>query len=143
MLLFMSVLAMAVGQLFFYKEEASVVKSRVQKLSQVPEELRGEFRSPGEVEGPKKTLLSGIDLKPVLGKFTGEAFFTKIEEDLARADIPLRVTEFLIFRGVLYIVGLLVGFALLKSVSLALLFSLPFSFSAHSVFGHEEKGPNQ
>jgi tight adherence protein B len=125
-ILFMAVLAMAVGQIFFYKEETSVVKSRVQRLSQVPEELRGEFQVQGEAP-PKQTLLSGIDLKPILGKFTGDAYFTSMEEELARADIPLRVSEFLIFRAAFYVVALLLLFVFLRNVGLALLLSIPFA----------------
>jgi tight adherence protein B len=124
--LFLGVLAMAVGQLFFYKEEASVVKSRVQRLSQVPEELRSEFHVAGEVEA-KKGLLSGIDLKPVLGKFTGDKYFTSMEEELARADVPLRVSEFIIFRGMIYLIGLLLGFVFFRNMGWAIMFSLPFA----------------
>jgi len=124
--LFLFVLAMAFGQMFFYKEEKSVVKSRVQRLSQVPEELRSEFRVAGEVES-KKSLLSGIDLKPILGKFTGEGYFTSMEEELARADVPLRVSEFLIFRAVIYVIGLGLGFVFFKNVGWAIMFSLPFA----------------
>lgn len=122
------VLAMAFGQLFFYKEEVSTVKSRVQKLSQIPEELRGEFRSPEDnIEPLKKSVLSGIDLKPILGKFTGEAYFTNMEEELARADIPLRVSEFLIFRAILLILALAIAFFITRNLFLATLIGLPFA----------------
>jgi len=125
-LLTLVVLAMAIGQLFFYKEEVSVVKSRVQRLSQVPEELRGEFVIPDEA-APKKSVLSDIDLKPLLGKLTGDAYFTHMEEELARADIPLRVSEFLIFRAVFVILGVAIGFFIFKNIGLALLMGIPFA----------------
>jgi tight adherence protein B len=123
----LGVLAMAVGQLFFYQEETSAVKSRVQRLSQVPEELRSEFKVAAEESQFKKSLLSGIDLKPILGKFTGDKYFTSMEEELARADIPLRVSEFLIFRGVIYLLGLFLGFIFLRNIAFAFLFSIPFA----------------
>ncbi len=125
-LLTLVVLAMAIGQLFFYKEEVSVVKSRVQRLSQVPEELRGEFVIPDEA-APKKSVLSDIDLKPLLGKLTGDAYFTHMEEELARADIPLRVSEFIIFRAVFVILGIAIGFFIFKNIGLALLMGIPFA----------------
>jgi len=95
-ILFFVVMASALAALFG-KKETKTVKSRVQKMREVAEELKGELGASPE-EKTKESILSGIDLKPTLDKLAGEGYFTKLEVELAKADIPMRVSEFIIFR---------------------------------------------
>lgn len=101
-ILFFVVCASAMAA-FFFKKEKKTVKSRVEKMREVARELRAESDATSE-EKPKNSLLSTIDLRPALGKFLGESYFDSLEEDLARADIPMKVSEFIIFRFVMAIV---------------------------------------
>ncbi|MDX6767842.1 MAG: type II secretion system F family protein [Candidatus Methylacidiphilales bacterium] len=131
-------LAMAFGSLLGGEKTESKVKSRISKLTAVPEELKAEFAA-GLADEKKRSLLSNVDLKPVLGRFTGEAFFNTIEQDLARADIPLRVSEFLILRGAFACIGAL-GVALIsRNLVLGVLAFLVFSF-LHVPIIHMRKG---
>lgn len=93
------VTASALASLFF-KKEKKTVKSRVQKMREVSDELKGELDGSPE-DKPKASILGGIDLKPALGKFVGEAYFSRLEIELAKADIPMRASEFIIFRLIL------------------------------------------
>jgi tight adherence protein B len=109
-LFFFILVAMAIGSWVSYKPQESSIKSRLSRLTSVPEGLEGELVAGLKVAEERKSLLSGVDLKPVLGKLTGEAYFANVEQDLARADIPLRVSEFLIMRAIfaLLIAGIVV-----------------------------------
>lgn len=100
LMFFFIALAMAFGSLFAYKPKESQIKSRLSKLAAADQALKTELATGLKLEEERKSLLSGIDLKPMLSRFTGEAYFANVEQDLARADIPLRVSEFLILRAV-------------------------------------------
>ncbi|MDI7248242.1 MAG: type II secretion system F family protein [Bacillota bacterium] len=79
---------------------------------------------------PKGTLLQS--LRPTLaflGKaFENGAYATKIERELARADIPLRGSEFVVLNLLLVLVGLILGVILTRSVALALAFGMAGGF---------------
>ncbi|MEM1158749.1 MAG: type II secretion system F family protein [Verrucomicrobiota bacterium] len=94
--LFFVVMASALAALFG-KKEKKTVKSRVEKMREVADELKGEL-APAREEKKKESILSGIDLKPTLDKLAGEGYFARLEVELAKADIPMRVSEFIIFR---------------------------------------------
>jgi tight adherence protein B len=113
-LLFFIVAAMAIANLLF-RQNQSVLKERVKKLQEIPEEIRDELR---QVPSERKSLLSTVDIEPMLGRFTNEGYFRNLETDLARADIPLRVSEFIILRfAIAGITGALVCL-LVKSILL-------------------------
>lgn len=125
---FFLLMGSAFGALLLGTKKKSDIKVRMERLRHVPEELRGEvqdFDATGEVG--RKSLLSGIDLEPVLGKFTGDDFFSEMENELARADIPLRVSEFLIIRFGIALIGTLAAVLLLKNPA-AILVGLPLLF---------------
>ncbi len=122
--LFFVVSASALASLVYKKEDNSV-KSRVIKMREVAEELKGELQ-PSPEDKPKVSLLGKVDLRPALGKFVGDSYFTKLEYDLARADIPMRVSEFIIFRLIIVaLIGLGV-FILKQNILLALGVAAPF-----------------
>jgi len=126
--IFFLLMGSAFGALLLGTKKKSDIKVRMERLRHVPEELRGEvqdFDGTGEVG--RKSLLSGIDLEPLLGKFTGEDFFSEMENELARADIPLRVSEFLIIRFGFALIGTLAAVLLLKNPA-AILVGLPLLF---------------
>jgi tight adherence protein B len=109
-LFFISLTAVIGGLLF--RQNQSTLTERVRKLQDLPEEIRGELKH-APVE--RKSLLSAVNIEPVLSRFTDEGYFRNLETDLARADIPLRVSEFIILRlSIAVISGALVGL-LLKS----------------------------
>lgn len=125
---FFIALAMAVGSLFTYKPQESSIKSRLSRLTAVPEELKGELKMGQQASEERRSLLSGVDLKPVLGRLTGEGYFLRVEQDLARADIPLRVSEFLILRLVFALVAALLVFVLFRNLVFGVLAFVIFSF---------------
>jgi tight adherence protein B len=45
-----------------------------------------------------KNQVPKVDLKKLVGKFTGESYLVSLEKDLAQASIPVRVSEFIILR---------------------------------------------
>lgn len=123
-LLFFVVAGIALASVTF-KKETKTVQSRVVKMRQVAEELKGELRDPVE-EQEKKSLLSNVDLRPTLGRVVGEKYFTKLESELARADIPLRVSEFIIFRLAIAVLATAAAIILLQSFFLGFVIGLPF-----------------
>ncbi|MEM6823397.1 MAG: type II secretion system F family protein [Verrucomicrobiota bacterium] len=123
-ILFFGVLGLSFGFLFFRKKE-STVKARVTKMREVADELKGELPGGGK-EAENKSLLGNVDLRPTLGKFVGESYFTRLEYDLARADIPLRVSEFIIFRVIMVILVTGLGVILTRSVPIGICIGLPF-----------------
>jgi tight adherence protein B len=97
------VTAVAIASVFF-RPATSKIKERVVRLQAVPEELRGEL-SPEILADEKQSLLSKVDMAPVINRLTGSrAFMQNLEEDLARADIPLKPSEFLIMQLVIYLI---------------------------------------
>jgi len=137
-LFFFIVAGMAVGSLTSPQQGDSKIKSRLSRLTAAPEGLKGELATGVKVEQERKSLLSGIDLKPVLGKFTGEAYFANVEQDLARADIPLRVSEFLIVRAVLAVIAAGVVLALTRNLIFAML-ALAIAGFLHAPLIHIKK----
>ena len=123
---FLVVTAMAIGQFFLAKSD-SAVKSRFQKLTSASEELRGELKG-AVLDDERKSFLGELDLKPLLGKITGEGYFTSVEEDLARADIPLKVSEFLVLRMVFTFVAVVLGAVLTGNIVYGALFGIPVLF---------------
>lgn len=130
--------AMAVASLTSSQKRESQIKSRLSRLTAVPESLKAELATGIKIEQERKSLLSGIDLKPVLGKFTGEAYFANVEQDLARADIPLRVSEFLILRGVFALVAAAIVLMLTKNLIFAIL-ALAIASFLHAPLIHIKK----
>ena len=126
LLFFLVVTAMLIGQ-FFLGESKSAVKSRFQKLTTVPENLRAELKG-AALDEPRRSLLGGLDLQPILGKVTGEGYFTHMEEELARADIPLKVSEFLVLRFIFTGICMLLGVVLLRNFVYGVLCGLPVLF---------------
>ncbi|MGF1678079.1 MAG: type II secretion system F family protein [Candidatus Methylacidiphilales bacterium] len=123
-ILFFVVCASIMGS-FLVKPEKKTVKSRVARMREIEEELKGEL--PGLTEEKKPTsLLSNIDLRPTLGKFVNENYFTDLEKDLARADIPLRVSEFIIFRLAIVFFIMAAAVILTQNFLLGIVIGLPF-----------------
>jgi len=120
--LFFMTLAMLAGT-FVASGETTKMKSRVERLTRLPEEVEAEL-SPGV----RKSLLSGVDLRPLVGRFTGEGYFEALEKQLAQADIKLRASEFIIFRIAFFVVAVVVLIILLKGLLLALVCALPVLF---------------
>jgi tight adherence protein B len=130
--------AMAVASLTGEKTGGSQIKSRLSRLASAPEGLNQELATGIKIDQERKSLLAGIDLKPVLGKFTGEAYFANVEQDLARADIPLRVSEFLILRLVFALIAAAVVLVLTKNVIFAVL-ALAVAAFLHAPIIHVKK----
>lgn len=95
-LLFFVVAAAAMASIVL-KPEKKTAKSRIERMRQIAEQLRGELPTAVQEE-VKTSLFSKVDLEPTLGRFVGDDYFSKLEQELARADIPMRVSEFIIFR---------------------------------------------
>lgn len=138
LMFFFIAVAMAVASLTGEKTGGSQIKSRLSRLASAPEGLNQELATGIKIDQERKSLLAGIDLKPVLGKFTGEAYFANVEQDLARADIPLRVSEFLILRLVFAVIGAAVVLVLTKNVIFAIL-ALAVAAFLHAPIIHIKK----
>jgi tight adherence protein B len=122
------ILAMIVGQALLSRSQKKPksVAARVEKLSKVHDELKAELpQNLGGKVKVKKSLLSSVDLKPLLSKFTGEAYFSSLETNLAQAGLTLRVSEFLILRGTLIFIGCVVTILLTKNILFGLLAIIP------------------
>ncbi|MEO0453699.1 MAG: hypothetical protein AAFY98_06130, partial [Verrucomicrobiota bacterium] len=116
------------GSLLLTQKTKSTIKSRVKRLREIPEELKSELGGVDAVEEEaKKSLLSGVDLKPMLSGITGDDYFNNLEQQLARADVPLRVSEFLVMRVIGTILIAVVTMYLLNN-PLGLLIGLPAFF---------------
>jgi tight adherence protein B len=121
------VAAMALGQMFAGDQGPSVT-SRVERLSKAAEELKKEL--PSELGGTQtnESLLSKVDLRPLLSKYTGEGYFARLETDLAQADIPLKPSEFLIIRFALIFLGTAAVIIISKNVLIGALSFIPLFF---------------
>lgn len=95
------------------------VSERVERLK-VPEDLKKELSSQQKKE--KTSIFSKVNLKPI----TGEAYINSLEKKLAQADIPLRVSEFLIIRFILVFIGMMVVLVVSKNLIVTLLSAIPF-----------------
>ena len=106
-------------------DQGGSVASRVERLSKTAEELKREL--PSELGGtqPKASFLSQVDLRPLLAKYTGEAYFARLETDLAQADIPLKPSEFLIIRFALVLMGTAAAIIITKNVLIGGLAFIP------------------
>ncbi|GAB4240736.1 MAG: hypothetical protein OHK005_03160 [Candidatus Methylacidiphilales bacterium] len=109
--------------------ETSRVSSRVARLTQLPEDVVKELKAAEQLGTAEKgSLFSKVDLRPLLGKFTGENYFEALERDLAQADIKLRPSEFIIFRVGTILFIACVALILTRSLLLGLLIAIPFLF---------------
>lgn len=100
----------------FSKQEADqdkvALRDRLVSLSK-PKEMSssmggGDSGNPSfktSIDKPKK------DLRKVFSAITGEAMVSHWEKQLAQADIPIRVSEFIILRVVLAVLGVAIGLA--------------------------------
>ncbi|MEM9445687.1 MAG: type II secretion system F family protein [Verrucomicrobiota bacterium] len=112
---------------FLTKSEKSVVQSRVEKLAKVSEDLKDELNAGiPDLQDQKKSLLSAVDFTPIITKFTGESYFTSLERNLAQADIPLRVSEYMTLRIMMTGLGGLLGLVLANFNLLGILGALTF-----------------
>lgn len=134
-LLFFITLLMLLAS-FIAGGETTKVKSRVERLTKIPEQLNAEL----ELAKRKKSLISRVDLRPMLARFAGESYFIKMERQLAQGDIRLRVSEFLIVRGLIVIFGALVAVILLKSLLLGILCGIPLLFAHIPFLGFRKSG---
>jgi tight adherence protein B len=116
--------------------QTTKVKSRVERLTKLPEQLQAEIENAQR----KKSLISRVDLRPMLARFTGESYFLSVERELAQSDIRLRVSEFLIVRGLVVIFGVLVAIILLKSLLLGILCGIPLLFIHIPFLGFRRAG---
>jgi tight adherence protein B len=132
-------LAMALAMVGAKSQTESTVRSRISKLTAVPEELKTEYAAGLVAEEKRKSILSNIDIKPLVGRFTGEAYFSQVEQDLARADIPLRVSEFLILRVSFAVIGALGVLILTRNIIFGALAFVVLSF-LHAPIIHIKKG---
>ncbi|MDD5260640.1 MAG: type II secretion system F family protein [Methylacidiphilales bacterium] len=125
-LLFLLVSAMVIADIFIGSGK-SAVKTRFQKLTSVPESLKSELTAVA-IDEPRRGILSSIDLQPILGRITGEGYFTQVEEQLARADLPFRVSEFLILRFAFTVVVGMSAMLLFHNIVYGILCALPVLF---------------
>lgn len=116
------VIAMAIGQAFMSRgDKTHSVSARVERLSQLPEEVQKELKDmPGD-PAKKESALAKVNFKPL----TGEAYLSALEKRLAQADIPLRVSEFLILRVFLIVGGASIVLMLTKNIIFTVLAVLP------------------
>jgi len=127
-LLFFVVAAMSIAQIF-QPQDTLGVKSRIQRLSSGPESLKGELEQQGLSSDDVRTgLFSKVDLQPLIGRFTGEGYFNRLDEDLARADIPLKASEFLILRLIFVAFVVICGGLIFRQVVYGLLCGVPALF---------------
>ncbi|MFQ3669916.1 MAG: type II secretion system F family protein [Verrucomicrobiia bacterium] len=127
-LLFFIMTGMIVGMLVS-GGEASRVSSRVARLTQLPEDLAREIKTAEQLgTGERASLFSKVDLRPIIGRFTGENYFEALERDLAQADIKLRPSEFLIFRGAVVVFVACLALVVTRSLLLGILIAIPFLF---------------
>ena len=138
-LLFFVTAGMIVGMLVS-GGETSRVSSRVARLTQLPAEVARELQTAEQLgAGEKAGLFSKVDLRPMLGKFTGENYFDVLERDLAQADIKLRPSEFIIFRAAIILFIACVGLVLTQSLLIGLLIAVPFLFIHGPILGFLKK----
>lgn len=134
--------ALAVGALFFKgskKVGLGEMTARVERLSRLSESLKQELSvEAGGIRKPQ-SLLSRIDLRPSLSRWTGEAYFQELELSLAQADIPLRVSEFLVLRGALVFMGMMLMVILTKSFAIALLSIIPLALLHKPIIAFKKK----
>ena len=70
----------------------------------------------------------------ILQLFVGRGYFDRVEENLARADVPMRPSEYVLARVVLAAVGILVGFYLFGNPTLSALVLGCLGFLAPAIF---------
>jgi tight adherence protein B len=123
------VLAVMLLGMFVAGGETTRVSSRVAKLTQLPQDLQAELQTARQLESTvRQGLFSKIDLKPLLGRFTGEGYFEKLERDLAQADLKLRPSEFLILRFGVFLFAFFAGVIVLQGLFWGFLVAFPFLF---------------
>jgi|GEM_PF-600475 len=113
------------------------IKGRFEKLSRIQEELKNELPGIGGPSGEKKqeSLLSKIDLRPLLAKYTGEVYFQKIDLDLVQAGLGgLKVSEFLIIRGIVTFILISLISLLSRNLAVGLVLGIPAWFLNVPVF---------
>lgn len=127
-LVFFILLGAAFAALIGGGSKKSEIKVRVERMRNVPDELRGELQNlPMETIPQRKGLFGNVDLQPIVGKFTSEGYFERLETELARADIPLRVSEFLIIRFLIAAIGTIMAVVIFRNPVAALVI-LPLLF---------------
>ena len=119
--LFFVTAGMAIGS-FVVGGETTKMKSRVERLTRLPEALEAEL----DPKLNRKSLLSSVDLRPMMSRFASETYFESLEKRLAQADIKLRASEFIVLRLAIFVFAIGVFIILLKSLLLAILCALPF-----------------
>ena len=118
--LFFVTAAMAIGS-YVTGGETTKMKSRVERLTRLPDGLEKEL-NPTKT---RRSLLSSVDLRPVIGRLAGDNYFEKLEKQLAQADIKLRASEFIVLRfgAFIFTIGILI--IVLKGLLLAIICALP------------------
>jgi tight adherence protein B len=132
--LFFVTAVMAIGS-FVTGGETTKMKSRVERLTRLPEEVENEL----EIKSERKSLLSGIDLRPMLSRVAGDSYFEALEKQLAQADIKLRASEFIIMRVAIFLFGVGVLIIVFRSLLLAILCALPLLLLHKPVLGFLKK----
>lgn len=112
------------------------IKGRFEKLSRIQEELKNELPGLNEDrEKKKESLFSRIDLRPFLARYTGEAYFQKIDLDLVQAGFGgLKVSEFLIIRGIITVIIMFICALVSKNLIVGLVIGLPAWFLNVPIF---------
>lgn len=133
---FCVVVALTIGAIISSRNaQPESMKGRLEKLTKLQEELKNEL--PAQMGGvkPKKSLLSRIDLRPLLAKYTGEGYFQKMDLDLIQAGLGnVKVSEFIMIRSVVTFIGI-AGFTLLsKNLMVGLVAGIPCWFSYYPLF---------
>jgi tight adherence protein B len=99
------------------------MKSRVERLSQLPEDLRAELQHVQDIDNEDKSKLS-----PILQRMTGENFTNAWEVRLAQADIPLKASEYFILIAAIFLFTAALVMSLTKDPLIGFLGALPILF---------------
>ncbi|MES2310644.1 MAG: type II secretion system F family protein [Verrucomicrobiota bacterium] len=123
--------AIAFLALFISKQEADsdkiALRERLTMLSK-PQEARQNQANPFSSNIPAALQKPKKDSRRFWAHLTGEATMLRMEKQLAQADIPIRVSEFLMLRIVFVALGMALGIIFLQQWTFAILIGVGMAF---------------
>jgi len=100
----LTILLLAYGILQFSRRRRTVIEDRVRTYVPIEEEAAIAAKSDTNQTSAVGRLVSSL---------VGRGYFQRLEEELARSDVPMRPSEYILSRFVLAGVGLVIGYYLL------------------------------
>jgi tight adherence protein B len=113
------------GLYLFTRRRQVAVEERVRQYVQIEEEA---------ALAAQQELQSLSPIGRFIQLFVGRGYFDRISDDLARADVPMRPSEYLLTRLVLTVVGVVVGFYLFGNPVLSAVVLGGLGFLAPPIF---------